>query len=137
MGRADTLSRWRHRRPSRSTLPVLLKSFDGCREAPQGGMLALLAARVAMSPRHFSRVFAHEFGTTAAQFVERLRIDTARRWLAQSDKGLKEIAECVGFGSVETMNRAFFRRAGELPSRLRTRERALTKFADLDTCVCG
>ena len=83
-----------------------------------------LAARVAMSPRHFARVFANEFGTTAAQFVERLRVDTARRWLTESDKGLKEIADCVGFGSVETMNRAFLRRAGELPSRLRTRERA-------------
>lgn len=82
-----------------------------------------LAARVAMSPRHFSRVFANEFGITAAQFVERLRVDTAKRFLAESDKGLEEIAERVGFGSVDTMNRSFRRQSGELPSTFRERER--------------
>ncbi len=81
-----------------------------------------LAARVAMSPRHFSRIFANEFGTTAAQFVERLRVDTAKRLLAESDKSLDEIAERVGFGSVDTMNRSFRRQTGELPSQFRARE---------------
>jgi transcriptional regulator GlxA family with amidase domain len=78
-----------------------------------------LAEKVAMSPRNFSRIFTNEFGMTAAQFVERLRVDTARRLLVESDQSLEQVAERVGFGSVDTMNRAFRRQARELPSTLR------------------
>src|SRR2546421_8428016 len=39
----------------------------------------LLAQRVAMSPRNFARVFAKEMKTTPAKFIERLRVETARR----------------------------------------------------------
>jgi transcriptional regulator GlxA family with amidase domain len=80
-----------------------------------------LATKVAMSPRNFSRIFTNEFGMTAVQFVERLRVDTARRLLVESDQSLEQVAERVGFGSVDTMNRAFRRQARELPSTLRAR----------------
>ena len=36
-------------------------------------------ARAAMSPRHFARVFRRETGPTPAKFVERARLDAARR----------------------------------------------------------
>ena len=85
--------------------------------------IEMLAARVAMSPRHFSRIFAHEFGMTPAHFVERLRVDTAKRFLAESDKSLEEIAQRVGFGSMDTMDRSFRRQVGELLSRFRRSER--------------
>ncbi len=80
-----------------------------------------LAARVAMSPRNFARLFAKEFGSSPARFVEQLRIDTARRLLTESDSSLEHIAQRVGFGSVDTMNRAFRRHTQTLPSQLRGR----------------
>jgi transcriptional regulator GlxA family with amidase domain len=83
-----------------------------------------LAAREAMSPRHFSRTFANDLGTTPAQFVERLKVDTARRLLAESDNSLDEIAGRVGFGSIDTMNRSFRRQTGELASQVRKRRDA-------------
>ena len=40
-----------------------------------------LAARVAMSPRHFARVFRAEVGCTPAAYVETVRVEVARRLL--------------------------------------------------------
>ena len=68
-----------------------------------------LAARVAMSPRHFARVFAAEVGTTPARFVERLRVEAGRRRLEESTDGVDAIASSCGFGTAEGMRRAFRR----------------------------
>jgi Transcriptional regulator containing an amidase domain and an AraC-type DNA-binding HTH domain len=68
-----------------------------------------LAARAAMSPRNFARVFLRETGTTPAKFVERLRLEAARRMLEETDAGLDEAASDCGFGSAESMRRVFLR----------------------------
>jgi transcriptional regulator GlxA family with amidase domain len=78
-----------------------------------------LAAKVAMSPRNFSRTFVKEFRVPPAQFIRRLRVETALRLLEESDRSLQEIAWSCGFGSVDTMDRAFRRETGELASRFR------------------
>ncbi len=46
--------------------------------------VARLAERAAMSPRHFARVFRAETGVTPARFVERARVEQARRRLEES-----------------------------------------------------
>src|SRR5947208_12604823 len=69
----------------------------------------LLAQRVAMSPRNFARVFTNEMKTTPAKFVERLRVEAARRRLEESQNTLETIAAECGFGNVNSM-RAVFQR---------------------------
>src|SRR5438094_485499 len=73
-----------------------------------------LAARVAMSPRNFARVFTKEMKTTPAKFVERLRIDAARRRLEESQNSMKAVAAECGFGNVNSMRNAF-QRALKIP----------------------
>jgi transcriptional regulator GlxA family with amidase domain len=82
-----------------------------------------LARRVAMSPRHFARVFADEVGTTPARYVERTRVEAARVLLEESDDGVEGIADRCGFGSAETMRRAFLRVVRVSPSDYRARFR--------------
>jgi transcriptional regulator GlxA family with amidase domain len=82
-----------------------------------------LADRVAMSPRHFTRVFTRETGVTPAVYVERTRVDVARRLLEETGLGLDAVADAVGFGSVETLRRAFHRTLGVAPSDYRARFR--------------
>lgn len=82
-----------------------------------------LAARVAMSPRHFARVFTRETGTTPATYVEATRVELARRLLEETSLGLEAVADGAGFGSVETLRRAFHRTLGVAPSDYRTRFR--------------
>jgi transcriptional regulator GlxA family with amidase domain len=84
-----------------------------------------LAARVGMSPRNFARVFTREVGATPALFVEIARVEAARRRLEEDGgRGIEAVAAECGFGSAETMRRAFLRRVRVSPSDYRTRFQA-------------
>ena len=83
-----------------------------------------LARRAGMSERHFARVFRDQTGQTPAAFVTRTRVETAQRLLLDSDQGTDWIADRAGFGSVESLRRAFLRISGVAPSEYRRRFRA-------------
>jgi transcriptional regulator GlxA family with amidase domain len=78
-----------------------------------------LAERMAMSVRHFERVFTREVGITPSQYVLQMRVEAARRLLERTDRGLKHVASTAGFGSVDVMRRAFVRLLGITPRRYR------------------
>jgi transcriptional regulator GlxA family with amidase domain len=80
-----------------------------------------LARRVGMSPRNFARVFRRQFETTPARFVERARVEHARRHLEEARLSLDEIADACGFGSGERMRRSFARVLGVGPAAYRER----------------
>ncbi len=82
-----------------------------------------LARRAAMSPRHLARVFAEEVGTTPARYVEQVRLEAARRRLEESADPVEAIATTCGFGTSETMRRAFIRALGVPPAEYRRRFR--------------
>lgn len=88
-----------------------------------GGDLSVeaLARRAAMSPRNFARVFARSLGTTPARHVEKLRVEAARRRLEESDAGVDQIAAQCGFGTRESLRRAFARALKVSPSAYRSR----------------
>ncbi len=86
--------------------------------------VAALARRAGMSPRHFARVFAASSGSTPARFVERARVESARRLLEDSGRSIDQVAEGSGFGSAETMRRAFLRSLGVGPADYRRRFRS-------------
>jgi transcriptional regulator GlxA family with amidase domain len=80
-----------------------------------------LAGRAAMSPRHFARAFAAETGVTPARYVEDLRVEAARRLLESTSRPVQDIATTCGFGTGETMRRAFLRTVRVPPSEYRRR----------------
>ncbi len=82
-----------------------------------------LAAGVAMSPRHFARVFREQVGCTPAAYVEGARIETAQRLLETTELGVDDVARSAGFGTPETLRRAFARRVGASPTEYRARFR--------------
>ena len=89
--------------------------------------VAVLAARAGMSPRNFARVFTREVGATPAHFVETARVEAARRRLEEDGgRGIEAIAAECGFGSAETMRRAFLRRVRVSPSDYRTRFQSIS-----------
>jgi transcriptional regulator GlxA family with amidase domain len=80
-----------------------------------------LAERAAMSTRNFARVFRRETGLTPAKFVERARIDAARRCLEDAAVGLEEVASRCGFTSAEQLRRTFHRHLHIVPIDYRKR----------------
>jgi len=108
------------RRPRRAPLRDVLAFVA---EHPDADLsVPALARRCAMSVRTFSRVFRQETGTTPAAFVQASRVETARRLIETSDAIFEDVARTCGFGTVETMHRAFQRTIGITPGQLRTDE---------------
>lgn len=83
--------------------------------------LPALAKRSCLSPRHFSRRFKRVFGRTAASFVQKLRLDEARRRLSAQNQTIESVAKSVGFHSDDAFRTAFERHFGVNPSTYRRR----------------
>jgi transcriptional regulator GlxA family with amidase domain len=80
-----------------------------------------MAARAHMSPRHFARAFRAEMGITPARYVERVRLEAARRRLEGTADSIAAVAAGCGFGTAETMRRAFLRTLEVGPAEYRRR----------------
>jgi len=86
-----------------------------------------LAGRACLCPRHFSRRFRTEVGASPADFVERLRLDEARRRLSNGENSVENVGLSVGFKSADVFRRAFERRLGVGPSDYRRRFSSVAK----------
>jgi transcriptional regulator GlxA family with amidase domain len=82
-----------------------------------------LAARASLSTRQLTRLFRSELGTTPADYVEMVRIDAARAAL-DAGRSVTETAHLAGFGSTETLRRAFVEHLGVPPKAYRDRFRS-------------
>jgi transcriptional regulator GlxA family with amidase domain len=85
-----------------------------------------LAARASLSTRQLTRLFRSELGTTPAGYVEMVRIDAARAAL-DAGRSVSDTACLVGFGSTETLRRAFVGRLGVSPKAYRDRFRTAVR----------
>jgi transcriptional regulator GlxA family with amidase domain len=83
-----------------------------------------MATRAHMSPRHFARAFRAETGVTPARFVERVRLEAARRRLEDTADPIAAVAAACGFGTAETMRRVFLRALKVGPAEYRRRFQA-------------
>ncbi|MEU9699290.1 GlxA family transcriptional regulator [Streptomyces sp. NPDC047981] len=91
-------------------------------EHPAGDLsVEALAARARLSPRHFARAFQAETGTTPGRYVDRVRLEHARRLLEETTDGVEEVSRAAGYGTPEAMRRAFVKAMGTAPADYRRR----------------
>lgn len=103
--------------------PVLRPLLDAIAADPAADhRLATLAGRAAVSPRHLTRLFTRQLGTTPAAYVESLRLEAARM-LLERGASVTDAAERSGLGSDETLRRVFARHLGTTPSAYAARFR--------------
>ncbi|MGV9598480.1 GlxA family transcriptional regulator [Streptosporangium sandarakinum] len=82
-----------------------------------------LAGFLHIGDRQLTRIFKNELGMTPAAYVESARLEAARNRLETGDDTMGRIATSCGFGTVDTMNRAFRRALGVTPGEYRKRFR--------------
>jgi transcriptional regulator GlxA family with amidase domain len=104
-----------HREPLREAQRLVVEQISGEHSVDA------MAARAHMSPRHFARAFRAETGVTPARYVERVRLEAARRQLEDSSDPIAVVAADCGFGTPETMRRAFLRALEVGPAEYRRR----------------
>jgi transcriptional regulator GlxA family with amidase domain len=92
--------------------------------------LLAVSERAGFSARHLTRVFQRELGVTPGHYVEAVRVEAAKARLQRSDEPLATIARATGFGSDETMRRAFWRELATTPAAYRQRFRTTGAAAD-------
>ena len=80
-----------------------------------------MANRIGISVRHLGRLFGQHTGVTPARYVELVRVAAATTLLTGGRAPLWEVAARAGFGSPETMRRAFLRTLGMTPGAYRRR----------------
>jgi transcriptional regulator GlxA family with amidase domain len=99
---------------------MLRQALDAVVEDPAGNhTLPAMARRAGISTRHMTRLFYDEVGTTPARYVEQVRMEAAQAMLETGDDTMAVVARRTGFGSPESLRRAFMRHLGVMPSAYR------------------
>ena len=87
--------------------------------------LAVLAAHTGVTPHQLSEYFNKHLESNFSGYVNRLRIEEARRMLTEEpERTVLSVAYAVGFNSKSTFNAAFARFCGQSPSAFRSARRA-------------
>lgn len=82
--------------------------------------VASMASSIGVSVRHLNRMFQAEAGTSPARWLEQVRVDAARSLILEGHP-LTRVARLSGFGSDETLRRAFARQLDTTPTSFRNR----------------
>lgn len=89
--------------------------------------LSLVAKHAGLSESHFCRVFKESTGLTLTDYINRRRIEWAKRELLKPQARVSEIAFHIGYKSLSQFNRSFARFTGNSPTNFRREE--LSKLA--------
>jgi len=81
--------------------------------------LGLVARQAGLSESHFCRLFKDSSGLTLTDYVNRCRIDWAKRELLKPEARISEIAFMIGYQSLSQFNRSFARIVGQSPTHYR------------------
>jgi transcriptional regulator GlxA family with amidase domain len=109
-------------RVGRPRYEPLRRLLDTIAEDPAGNhTLAAMAGRAGVSPRHLTRLFRDELGTTPAAYVTHARVEAAKTMLETGTDPLDVVARRCGLGSAETLRRAFVADLGVTPGAYRAR----------------
>lgn len=81
--------------------------------------LDAVAAHVCVSPYYFCKVFKQATGMTLTEYVNRRRIERAKRQLLVPHARVTEVAYDVGYQSLSQFNRSFLKYVGMSPTQFR------------------
>lgn len=81
--------------------------------------LETCAKQAGLSPYHFARLFKTTTGTTPLQYFSALKIAKSQQLLRETDMGILEIAQSLGYDSPSHFSQIFKRLTGVTPRQFR------------------
>jgi len=87
--------------------------------------LSLIASKFNISEGYVSTIFKGDMGVNFTDYVEKVRIDCACELLENSNYTISDIAEQIGYNSVQSFRRAFKKVKGVSPKELRNKQKAI------------
>ncbi|MGP4132250.1 helix-turn-helix domain-containing protein [Pantoea tagorei] len=90
--------------------------------------LAEVAEFVGVTVRQLNLIFARCTGYTAAVYWRRMRLEQARKLMADSSNSLNAIAGATGFADASHLIAWFRKQYGETPSSFRKRRREVERL---------
>ncbi|WP_390407405.1 helix-turn-helix domain-containing protein [Lacticaseibacillus jixiensis] len=84
-----------------------------------------IADELHYNPNYLSSVFKKEFGTNFSDYLQAYRIETAKKWLIETDMTIKDIAARLQYNNPQNFIRFFKKHAGCTPVAYRQRNRPL------------
>lgn len=107
-------------RPSAGDFGVLRSIVSYCSQHYTENLsLSHLEEKLHLNKYYISHLFSGKLGLRFNDYINSLRIAEARRLLVHSDMSITEISELIGFNTLRTFNRAFFKQMGHSPSEYR------------------
>jgi len=91
--------------------------------------LEQVARHVGVSSYYFCKLFKQSTGMTLTEYVNRRRVEWAKRRLLNPQSRVTEVAFDVGFQSISQFNRSFLKYVGESPTRFREKKEANTSLS--------
>ncbi|GLX71162.1 helix-turn-helix transcriptional regulator [Paenibacillus glycanilyticus] len=79
--------------------------------------LTMISAEFDISSSYLSRFFKEQFGGNLLDFIQRERIELAKKWLREEDQPIHEIIERAGFTNLNTFTRVFKRHESMTPGQ--------------------
>ena len=80
-----------------------------------------IAYELAVSPSQLKKRFADSLGRSVGKEILRLRLEKAKRMLADRDRQVAQVAKASGFATADVMNQVFNRELGMTPTGYRKR----------------
>lgn len=106
----------------RSKLTEKLKSYVDKNYFDSNLGLSMMSVEFNISEGYVSTLFKEQVGINFADYVEKLRIEQACLLLNQNKMTIVQIAEQVGYNSIQSFRRAFKKVKGVSPSKLRDKD---------------
>lgn len=105
-----------------SRIGAVLDLIHGALDAPLS--VDTMASAAGLSPSRFAARFRDLLGTSPMAYATAWRLDRAAERLREGDTAVEQVARSFGYASVPAFTRAFSRRHGTSPGRLRRAARA-------------
>ncbi len=83
--------------------------------------LSVLENELHISKYYISHIMSSKLHIGFNDYINSLRISNACKYLLRTDKSVTEISDIVGFNTLRTFNRAFFKQMGVTPSDYRAK----------------